>query len=568
MNTSDLKVDSAPDGKWWKDVVVYQIYPRSFMDSNGDGIGDLPGITSRLDYLRDLGVDVLWLSPVYDSPNVDNGYDIADYRAIMKEFGTMEDFDAMLDSIHSRGMRLIMDLVVNHTSDQHRWFQEARSSRDNPFRDYYIWRDPAPDGAPPNNWKAEFEGPAWTLDEKTGQYYLHLFAPQQPDLNWENAALRREVFDMMRWWFEKGIDGFRMDVINRIAKAPGLPNAPLPEDSVPGTLVRPGALAIGHENVHPFLQEMRREVLDHFDVLTVGECHRVDHETGPLYVNRDRRELDSIFQFDIMWYFQNGYIGEGFRRIEAWYENCGECGWTTITFNNHDSRRQVSALGDDGAWRKESATCIAALLLCAPGTPYMLQGEEIGMTDVRFSSIDDYNDISTVNRYKELRASGLPPSDALREVQTTSRDNGRTPMQWDSVPGGGFATGVPWLKLNPNHTTINVKEALSDPGSVLNWYRKLLALRRQIPALRRGHFRLLETGVENVYAFRRKLEDTSVAVLFNWKGTETILPSEAFRILSSESFVSNVVGGDTGKLLPWEVRIYLEKGTDRGCFSS
>mgnify|MGYP006275329207 CR=1 FL=1 len=544
---------------WWKEAVVYQIYPRSFMDSNGDGIGDLPGITSRLDYLKDLGVDVIWLSPVYDSPNVDKAYHIADYSARMKEFGTMADFDEMLAEIHKRGMKLIMDLVVNHSSDRHPWFQEARSSRDNAKRDYYIWRDPAPDGGPPNNWKAAFEGSAWTFDEKTGQYYLHLFAPEQPDLNWKNPTLRREIYDMMAWWFEKGVDGFRMDVINFIAKEPGLPDAPAPEHAPDAVLVKPGRLTVNHPHVHPLLQEMRREVLSMYDVTTVGECHGLEPEDGPLYTGADRGELDMIFQFDVMWLVAHRKLNDALERMDRWCQLCGEGGgWNTITFNNHDSRRIVSCAGDDEQYRIESAKCIGTLLLTAPGTPYMLQGEELGMTDVRFDSIEEYNDISTVNRYRVLvEEEGMDPASALAEVQVNSRDNARTPMQWSAAPGGGFTSGTPWLGLNPNHTEINAEAAVADSDSVYHAYRKLIRLRREHPILVYGDFEPLQTGVPDVLAFRRRLDDERVVVLLNGSGETAALPTGAEFAEAPGGRLFGTHAAEAGAALaPWEARVF------------
>lgn len=546
--------------QWWKEAVVYQIYPRSFMDSNGDGIGDLPGITSRLDYLKGLGVGVIWLSPIYASPNVDNGYDISDYRAIMAEFGTMDDFDRMLDGIHKRGMKLIMDLVVNHSSDRHAWFRESRSSRDNLKRDYYIWRDPAPDGGPPNNWKSEFEGPAWTFDEKTGQYYLHLFAPQQPDLNWENPALRRDIYDMMAWWFAKGVDGFRMDVINFIAKEPGLPDAPPPADNPHAALVPPKCLTINHPGVHPLLREMRREVLSKYDVMTVGECHGVEPEEGPLYTGASRGELDSIFQFDVMWLVQNRKLNHALDRMERWFLACRGDGWNTITFNNHDSRRIVSCAGDDGKHRVESAKCIATLLLTAPGTPYMLQGEELGMTDVRYESIGDHNDIATLNRYRVLvEEEGVDPAAAFEKVRVGSRDNARTPMQWSADDGGGFTTGTPWLKLNANHREIHAEAAVADPDSIYHYYRRLIGLRKEYPLLVYGDFKPVATGVADVYAFERSLGDEKAVVLLNWSGEWRAMP-ETGKIggFPGAILVSSHSNPPADGLAPWEARVLTQ----------
>jgi oligo-1,6-glucosidase len=504
---------------WWKEAVVYQIYPRSFMDSNGDGIGDLNGITSRLDYLKELGVDVIWLSPIYQSPNDDNGYDISNYRAIMTEFGTMEDFDRMLAGIHERGMRLVMDLVVNHTSDEHPWFVESRKSKDNPYRDYYIWRD-GKDGKEPNNWGSYFSGSAWQHDDATDMYYLHLFSKKQPDLNWENPKVREEVFDMMNWWCgEKGIDGFRMDVISLISKTPGLPDGP----KEPGALYGYADCANGPRE-HEFLKEMNQKVLSHYDLMTVGEAAGVTIEEAKRYAGFDEHELNMVFHFDHVG-LDGGKLGKysdnrvplvPFKKIMSdWQTELEDKAWNSLYLSNHDQPRSVSRFGDDSPeYREASAKMLATCLHMMQGTPYVYQGEELGMTNIYLADISEVNDIDSVNAYHEMTGAGLvTEEDMMRYINLKGRDNARTPMQWDDSANAGFTTGTPWLKVNPNYTTINAKAELEDPDSIFHYYQKIIALRKEKPVMVYGHYELLEPDHESLYVYTRSLENQKLLVI-------------------------------------------------------
>ncbi|MCJ8014557.1 alpha-glucosidase [Paenibacillus sp. KQZ6P-2] len=504
---------------WWKESVVYQIYPRSFQDSNGDGIGDIPGIISRLDYLQKLGVDVIWLCPVYESPNDDNGYDISNYQGIMDDFGTIEDWEELLEGLHQRGMKLIMDLVVNHSSDEHAWFVESRKSKDNPYRDYYIWRD-SKNGGEPNNWASFFSGSAWKRDETTGQYFLHLFSSKQPDLNWENDKVRREVYDMMTWWLDKGIDGFRMDVINLISKIPELPDA-----AGDGKYNFGGEHFMNGPRIHEFLQEMNREVLSKYDVMTVGETPCVTPEEASLYVREDRGELSMVFQFELMdidagpggkWNVTPWKLIDFKRIMSKWQVELDGKGWNSLFLNNHDQPRMVSRFGNDGAYRKESAKMLATLLHTLQGTPYIYQGEELGMTNVKFASMDDYRDIETINMFNEYLESGRSEADIMASIYSKGRDNARTPMQWDGKAHSGFTTGTPWLQVNPNYTEINVKESLEDPDSIFHYYRRLIELRKQHEVIVYGHYELLLEEDEHIYAYTRTLEDERLLVILNF----------------------------------------------------
>lgn len=451
--------------KWWKDSVVYQIYPRSFMDSDGDGIGDIPGILSKLDYLKRLGVDVIWLCPVYESPNDDNGYDISDYRSILSEFGTIADWEELLAQIHARGMKLIMDLVVNHSSDEHAWFVESRKSKDNPYRDYYIWR-PGADGGEPNDWGSFFSGSAWQYDERTEEYFLHLFSKKQPDLNWENPKLRQDVYDMMAWWLDKGIDGFRMDVINLISKNPALPRVEQGEGWRFG-----GEHFMNGPRVHEYLQEMNREVLSKYDIMTVGETIGVTPEDAALYVGEERNELNMVFHFELMdvdsgphgkWDLKPWDLRDIKRIIAKWQTGLEGKGWNSLYLNNHDQPRMLSRFGDDRTYRKESGKMLATLLHTLQGTPYIYQGEELGMTNVRFASIESYKDIETLNMFAEQLAAGRDEADIMNAIYAKGRDNGRTPMQWDGSEHAGFTTGTPWIAVNPNYPDINAEQAVND----------------------------------------------------------------------------------------------------------
>ena len=510
---------------WWKEAAVYQIYPRSFCDSNGDGVGDLNGIISKLDYLQNLGADALWLNPVYESPNVDNGYDISDYRAILAEFGTMADFERLLDEVHRRGMRLIMDLVVNHTSDRHEWFIASRADRAGPMRDFYIWKDPAPGGGPPNNWGGCFGGPAWTYDGGTGQYYLHLFTPEQPDLNWENPAVRDAVFDMMDFWFKKGIDGFRMDVISLISKA-GYADGPLRPDGLYGDYTPQCA---NGPRVHEYLREMNRRVLSRYDCLTVGENAAVTPELACQYAGFDSHELNMVFQFELMdvdggesrkWLRNYSWRLTDIKRVMTrWQTLLDGRAWNALFWGNHDQPRPVSRFGEDSTEenRVRSAKMLALCLYLMQGTPYIYQGEELGMANRRFESIDEINDVYTRNAYREqTERLGVSAEEMLRAVNYISREHARTPMHWDAGPNAGFTAGRPWIPLNPNYTRINAASQVDDPNSVYNFYRRLLALRKSSGTLLYGHYELLLPESEEIYAYLRRLNGEEILVVCNF----------------------------------------------------
>ena len=514
---------------WWKEAAVYQIYPRSFCDSNGDGIGDLNGILSKLDYLSGLGVDVLWLNPIYDSPNVDNGYDIRNYRAILAEFGTMEDFDRLLAEVHRRNMRLVMDLVVNHTSDQHPWFLASRLDRASPCRDYYIWKDPAPGGGPPNNWGGCFGGPAWTYDQARGQYYLHLFTPEQPDLNWENPAVRDEVFDMMDFWFQKGIDGFRMDVISMISKG-GYADGPLRADGLYGDYTSQCA---NGPRVHEFLREMNRRVLSRYDCMTVGENAAVTPELACLYAGFDREELNMVFQFELMdvdggetrrWELEHPWKLSDLKRVMTRWQTCLDGrAWNALFWGNHDQPRPVSRFGDASTEenRSRSAKMLALCLYLMQGTPYIYQGEELGMTNTHFAGIDAINDVQTRNAYQErTKRLGVSHEDMMRVINYNSREHARTPMHWTGGPNAGFTCGVPWIPLNPNYPQINAQRQLGDPDSVYHFYRRLLAARKESATLLYGHYQLLMPDNEEIYAYLRSLDGEEILVMCNFTGRE------------------------------------------------
>lgn len=509
--------------KWWKESVVYQIYPRSFKDSNGDGIGDLQGIIQKLDYLHTLGVNVVWLSPVYDSPNDDNGYDIRDYQRIMDEFGTMKDWEELLDGLHQRGMKLIMDLVVNHSSDEHIWFTQSRASKDNPYRDYYIWRE-GQDGKEPNNWESVFSGSAWQFDEQTGEYFLHLFSKKQPDLNWENPRLREEIYQMMRWWLDKGIDGFRMDVINFISKDTQFPDAPNPEGK---KYVSGAEYFINGPKVHQFLHEMNQKVLKDYDILTVGETPGVTPEDALLYVGEEREELHMLFQFEHVdvdsgphgkWDLRPWKLADIKAIFSKWQVELHGRGWNSLYLNNHDQPRMVSRFGNDSKeYRELSAKMLATFLHTLEGTPYIYQGEELGMTNVRFESIADYRDIETLNMYKErVEEQGEAIQQVMEGIYIKGRDNARTPMQWDGTPHAGFTTGTPWLAINPNYTEINAEQALKDANSIFYYYQKLIKLRKKYDIMVYGEYRLLFEEHPQLYAYTRELDGRKLLVLLNF----------------------------------------------------
>ncbi|MCK6255693.1 alpha-glucosidase [Fictibacillus sp. KIGAM418] len=556
---------------WWKDSTVYQIYPRSFNDSNGDGIGDINGIIEKLDYLKDLGIDVIWLSPVYKSPNDDNGYDISDYKKIMDEFGTMEDWERLLDEMHQRGLKLIMDLVVNHSSDEHPWFQESRKSKDNPYRDYFIWR-PGKDGAEPNNWESCFSGSAWQYDEATGEYYLHLFSKKQPDLNWENPKLREEVYDMMKFWLDKGIDGFRMDVINFISKVPGLPEAHNPSGK---TYAWGGDYFMNGPRIHEYMQEMNKEVLSHYDVMTVGEMPGVDTEEAALYTADERDELNMVFQFEHVdldagpggkWDLKPLELKDLKATFTKWQKGLEGKGWNSLYLNNHDQPRMVSRFGNDKEYRVESAKMLATFLHMMQGTPYVYQGEEIGMTNVQFETIEEYQDIETLNMYHEkVIDGGEDPGQVMESIYVKGRDNARTPIQWDDSENAGFTEGTPWLKVNPNYKEINAKQAVEDPVSVYHYYKKLIQLRKENEIIVYGSYDLILEDHPQIYAYTRTLGDEKLVVILNFSGDRPVfeMPEhvayEAHELLINNYEVDDQEQIQSIELKPYEARVYRLK---------
>jgi oligo-1,6-glucosidase len=509
--------------EWWKEAIVYQIYPRSFQDSNGDGVGDLQGIIQRLDYIESLGIDVVWLNPVYKSPNDDNGYDISDYRNIMDEFGTMDDFDALLEGLHQRGIKLVMDLVVNHSSDEHEWFQQSRSARDNPYRDYYHWW-PAEKGTPPKRWSYfDKKGDAWTYDAKTDAYYLHYFAEKQPDLNWENPALRQEVYDMMHYWFKKGIDGFRMDVITFISKHDDYPE--FPERYQGQAMI--DIYAQG-PRLHEYLQEMNREVLSHYDIMTVAEGPGTKTDNVLALVDERRNELNMSYHFD----HQGIGVGDRYllnddfqnlvkfkKVMSEWDAVFDQHGWNTVYFGNHDFPRMVSRWADDSPkWRATASKMLTTYLLSMRGTPYYYMGDEIGMSNIKFDNIEDYRDLMTINWYHLTKAEGGDTDALLESHKMTGRDNARTPFQWDDSEHGGFTSGQPWIKVNPNYVDVNAQEQETREDSELNYFRKMAKLRKQSLTLIYGSYTLLLPQHESVYAYRRTLDDETLLVVLNFSG--------------------------------------------------
>ncbi len=546
---------------WWKESVVYQIYPRSFADSNGDGIGDLNGITAHLDYLKTLGVDVLWLSPVYASPNDDNGYDISDYRAIMKDFGTMDDFDRMLEGIHARGMKLVMDLVVNHSSDEHAWFVESRKSKDNPYRDYYIWQDGKESG-PPNNWGSCFSGSAWEKDEASGQYYLHLFSRKQPDLNWANPVVRQEVFDMMDWWCRKGIDGFRMDVIAMIGKENYLDG--VQKNGAPyGSF---GASCTHTETTHRYIREMREKVLSKYDLLTVGETGGTP-EQACRYADDHETELNMVFSFEHTelgrdpvlgkWSDHKVQLPELREVMNRWELELQGKAWNSLHLSNHDQPRSVSRFGNDSPlYRVRSAKMLGTLLHMMRGTPYVYQGEELGMCNPYFSHLEQYRDIEALNAWKQWVDTGIVDAqDMMRYMQKMCRDNGRTPMQWNRSANAGFTTGTPWIEVNQNYLKINAEDELNDPDSVFHYYRRLIELRHTVPVIVYGDFVPLLEQDPCVYAYSRNLDDKSLLVACNY--TENKAPCTLFDGLEGTELISNYPTHQQGLLQPYEARVCL-----------
>lgn len=502
--------------QWWKEAVAYQVYPRSFNDSNNDGIGDLPGVIEKLDYLKDLGIDVIWLSPMYKSPNDDNGYDISDYKDIMDEFGTMHDFNQLLEGVHKRGMKLILDLVVNHTSDEHPWFIESKSSKDNPKRDWYIWKKPKSDGSEPNNWESIFNGSTWEFDEQTQEYYFHLFSKKQPDLNWDNPAVRNEIFDMMNWWFEKGIDGFRVDAITHIKKSFEAGDLSVPEGK---TYAPAFDVDMNQPGIQTWLQEMKDKSLSQYNIMTVGEANGVNPDNAEDWVGEDKGKFNMIFQFEHLGLWNTGDVKfdvKSYKTIlNRWQKKLENVGWNALFIENHDQPRRVSTWGDDKTYWYESATSHAIVYFLQQGTPFIYQGQEIGMTNYPFESIETFNDVAVVNEYNIVKAQNGDTSALLEKHKMENRDNSRTPMQWNQNKNAGFSDHQPWFPVNPNYQQINVAEQQDNPNSILHFYKAMIQLKKSDDVYTYGKFDLVDTNNEQVFAYTRTLDDKQVLIVGN-----------------------------------------------------
>lgn len=546
--------------QWWKEIVAYQVYPRSFYDSNGDGIGDLPGLIEKLDYLKELGIDLIWVCPIFDSPNDDNGYDIRDYKAILDEFGTMEDCDRLIEEVHKRDMKIIFDLVVNHTSDEHEWFIESRSSKDNPYRDYYIWHEGDEEGNRPNNWESIFSGSVWEYDEQTEEYYMHVFSKKQPDLNWENPAVRQDVYSLINWWLDKGIDGFRVDAISHIKKREGFPDMPNPlnKDVVPsydGHMNQPG--------IDKFLTELAAETFNNYDIMTVGEANGVSIKDAEQWVGEESGYFDMIFQFEALglWGERDGEVFDlrDYKQVlTKWQEGLDGIGWNALYIENHDLIRAVSAMGDDGTLRKTSAKALGMMYFFMQGTPFIYQGQEIGMTNVQFEELTDYDDIQSVNRARQMMEEGTPREEAMNYIYASSRDNVRTPMQWNAQPEAGFTTGTPWLGVNPNYADINVVESLKDPNSIYHFYKEMIALRRDNEALIYGSYELVLPLHKQVYAYKRQGESETYLIVvnvFNDSAEVDLTPFDLKELVLTNYEVPNSLEKDI-QLRPYEARLY------------
>ncbi|QJS95689.1 glucohydrolase [Dolosigranulum pigrum] len=546
--------------QWWKEIVAYQVYPRSFYDSNGDGIGDLPGLIEKLDYLKELGIDLIWVCPIFDSPNDDNGYDIRDYKAILDEFGTMEDCDRLIEEVHKRDMKIIFDLVVNHTSDEHEWFIESRSSKDNPYRDYYIWHEGDEEGNRPNNWESIFSGSVWEYDEQTEEYYMHVFSKKQPDLNWENPAVRQDVYSLINWWLDKGIDGFRVDAISHIKKREGFPDMPNPlnKDVVPsydGHMNQPG--------IDKFLTELAAETFNNYDIMTVGEANGVSIKDAEQWVGEESGYFDMIFQFEALglWGERDGEVFDlrDYKQVlTKWQEGLDGIGWNALYIENHDLIRAVSAMGDDSTLRKTSAKALGMMYFFMQGTPFIYQGQEIGMTNVQFDELTDYDDIQSVNRARQMMEEGTPREEAMNYIYASSRDNVRTPMQWNSQPEAGFTTGTPWLGVNPNYADINVAESLKDPNSIYHFYKEMIALRRDNEALIYGSYELVLPLHKQVYAYKRQGESETYLIVvnvFNDSAEVDLTPFDLKELVLTNYEVPNPLEQDI-QLRPYEARLY------------
>ncbi|QTJ50961.1 alpha-glucosidase [Dolosigranulum pigrum] len=546
--------------QWWKEIVAYQVYPRSFYDSNGDGIGDLPGLIEKLDYLKELGIDLIWVCPIFDSPNDDNGYDIRDYKAILDEFGTMEDCDRLIEEVHKRDMKIIFDLVVNHTSDEHEWFIESRSSKENPYRDYYIWHEGDEEGNRPNNWESIFSGSVWEYDEQTEEYYMHVFSKKQPDLNWENPAVRQDVYSLINWWLDKGIDGFRVDAISHIKKREGFPDMPNPlnKDVVPsydGHMNQPG--------IDKFLTELAAETFNNYDIMTVGEANGVSIKDAEQWVGEESGYFDMIFQFEALglWGERDGEVFDlrDYKQVlTKWQEGLDGIGWNALYIENHDLIRAVSAMGDDSTLRKTSAKVLGMMYFFMQGTPFIYQGQEIGMTNVQFEELTDYDDIQSVNRARQMMEEGTPREEAMNYIYASSRDNVRTPMQWNAQPEAGFTTGTPWLGVNPNYADINVAESLKDPNSIYHFYKEMIALRRDNEALIYGSYELVLPLHKQVYAYKRQGNSETYLVVvnvFNDSAEVDLTPFDLKELVLTNYEVPNSLEKDI-QLRPYEARLY------------
>jgi oligo-1,6-glucosidase len=567
---TDVSVDRPTD--WWKSAVVYQIYPRSFADSNGDGMGDIPGIASRLDYLAELGIDVVWLSPVYASPMDDNGYDISDYQDVDPRFGTLADLDLLIAGLHERGIKIVMDLVVNHTSDEHPWFIESRDPA-SPKRDWYWWRpvrpgfEPGTEGAEPTNWEAAFSGSAWQFDERSGEYYLHIFSPKQPDLNWENPEVRRAIYDMMNWWVDRGVDGFRMDVINLISKHELVDGVPVPGRN----RVSSFRFTANGPRLHEFLTEMNTEIgLDARNLLTVGEMPGSTIETAQRTTDPANHELNMVFTFEHVGLDSRPGGSGKFdlaplslpalkKNLNEWQLALADAGWNSLYWDNHDQPRAVSRFGDDSPeHRVNSAKTLATVQHMHKGTPYVYQGEELGMTNTYFTAIEHYRDIESLNYHAAALSLGMEVEAVLHSLSVKSRDNARTPMQWDDTSHAGFTEGIPWLPVNPNYLTINAAAAVEDPNSVFHHFRTLIELRRDHPVVVHGRFELLLPDHEQIWALTRTLDDQVLLTIANWSSRPARVPPGAVPDLTDAKVLLTTHGDTTSlDLEPWESRIYL-----------
>ena len=550
---------------WWKEAVAYQIYPRSFMDYNNDGIGDLKGIISKLDYIKDLGIDVIWICPMYKSPNDDNGYDISDYQDIMSDFGNMDDFNELLNEVHKRGMKLIIDLVINHTSDEHQWFIESKSSKDNPKRDWYIWRKGKGD-LEPNNWESIFKGSAWEYDENTEEYFLHLFSKKQPDLNWENEEVRKELYKMINWWLDKGIDGFRVDAISHVKKENGLNDMPNPNNE---RYVSSFEKHMNVEGIHEFLDELNKNTFSKYDIMTVAEANGVSAEHAEEWVGDEKGKFNMVFQFEHLDLWNNEddqafNVKECKDILTRWQYGLHNKGWNALFIENHDIPRATSTWGDDKNYWKESSMALGLMYFMQQGTPFIYQGQEIGMTNVKYENIDDYNDIKSVGIYNDMIAKGIDKDKALRHLWAISRDNARTPMQWDASSNSGFSKSNPWIKINPNYRDINVENQLNDKDSILNFYKKMIKIRKENEALIYGEYKLILEDDENIYSYIREFENEKFIIITNLTDKKVEFNYDKEVLKYENLIISNYnikAHEDINKILlnPYEARLYKLK---------